>query len=268
MTTETDTVFSEIDPRGVARLVLNRPERHNAFDDALILALTEELLALEQNPAVRVVVLEARGKSFSAGADLEWMRRMASYGWEENFRDSQALATLMQTLNQLDRPTLARVHGPALGGGVGLAACCDIAIASEEVYFALSEVKLGLIPAVISPYVIAAIGARAAQRYFITAERISAAEALRLGLVHEVVAGDALDTRIESLVDTLLANGPQAMREAKKLVRHVNNQAFDAALIDETARRIADRRASEEAREGLAAFLEKRRPAWQVKNAE
>jgi methylglutaconyl-CoA hydratase len=260
---EQQAVTVAVDARGVARVTLNRPDRHNAFDDALIADLTAVLRRLEQDPQTRIVVLQAIGKSFSAGADLNWMRRMAGYSREENLRDSQGLATLMRTLNELDRPTIARVNGAAMGGGVGLVACCDIAIAADSAVFALSEVKLGLIPAVISPYVVTAIGERAARRYFLTAERFDAQTALRLGLLHEVAPAAELDARVDAVIETMLDNGPQSMRAAKDLARFVARGEIDDAMIEETARRIADQRASEEGREGVNAFLEKRAPAWQ-----
>lgn len=255
-------IHTTIDHRGVATLTLNRPDIHNAFDDLLIEAMTAELKNLEQNKQVRVVVLAAAGKSFSAGADLAWMRRMADYSYEENLTDIGKLSDLMQTLSQLHQPTIARVQGAAYGGGVGLVACCDMAIASDRAVFCLSEVKLGLIPAVISPYVVAAMGPRAARRYFLSAEAFNASEALRWGLVHEVVADDQLDHAIESLIETLLRNGPIAMAAAKQLIERVSFSPLDTALIQTTAERIANIRASAEGKEGLSAFLEKRPAAW------
>lgn len=255
------TILTEF-AAGVATLTLNRPELHNAFDDVLISELSAELNRLQADPAVRVVVLAAAGKSFSAGADLNWMRRMAGYSQPENFQDAMVLADLMYTLDGLAKPTLAKVQGAAYGGGVGLVACCDIAIAAETASFRLSEVALGLIPAVISPYVVNAIGERQARRYFITAERFSAAEAQRMGLVHQVVAPEALDRRVEQLFKTLADNGPAAMIAAKKLARAVSRGPIDAAMREDTARRIAEIRASAEGREGLTAFLDKRKPAW------
>ncbi len=247
---------------GVARVTLDRPAVHNAFDDRLIADLTARLQALDADPDVRVVVLEGRGKSFSAGADLNWMKRMAGYSREENYRDSQALASLMHTLDRLGPPTVAAVHGAAIGGGVGLVACCDIAIAADSALFALSEVRLGLTPAVISPYVVRAIGERQARRYFVTAERFGAARARELGLVHEVVTAEALAETVDELLLRLLRNGPEAMRDAKALARDVSATAIDETLRDETARRISERRASAEGREGVTAFLEKRHPDW------
>ena len=247
---------------GVVWLTLDRPEIHNAFDDRLIAGLTKELKALGDDEDVRVLVLTGAGRSFSAGADLNWMRRTASYGEAENLADARALAGLMQTLNELPKPTVARVNGAALGGGTGLVACCDIVVASAQAVFGTTEVRLGLIPSVIGPYVLAAIGARRARRLMLTGERISAAEAVRIGLVHEVVAPEQLDGAIERVVGELLKSGPAALGAAKRLIRDLDGRAIDAALIDETAQRIARLRATSEAREGLGAFLEKRPPAW------
>lgn len=255
-------VIEEVGEDGVARLTLNRPDVHNAFNDALISRLTECLRRLERDPKVRVVTLAGNGKSFSAGADLNWMQRTAGYSESENVRDAHALARLMETLNRLAKPTLALVHGSAFGGGVGLVACCDIAIAVEEAAFALSEVKLGLIPAVIAPYVIAAIGERAARRYFLTAERFSAEEARRLGLVHRVVAPDRLEDAAHRMLAALLQGGPVAHAEAKDLIFTIADRPRDTKLNEETAHRIARVRAGEEAKEGIAAFLEKRKPRW------
>ncbi|MFT3761326.1 MAG: enoyl-CoA hydratase/isomerase family protein [Pseudoxanthomonas sp.] len=246
----------------VATLWLNRPDVHNAFDEHVIAALTAALRELDIDPAVRAVVLAGRGKSFCAGGDLGWMRRMAGFSREENLRDAGALAEMLRTLASLSKPTVARVHGAALAGGTGLVAACDIAVATPEAKFGTTEVRLGLIPATIGPYVIRAIGARAAQRYFLTGERFGAAEAHRLGLVHEVVAADALDARILELLDALLAGAPTALTDCKWLVADVHGRRIDAALIEETSRRIADARGSDEAREGIAAFFEKRPPAW------
>ncbi len=253
-----------IDEAGVARVTLNRPEVHNAFNDDLIAELTAALVRLEQDPAVRAVVLAAAGKSFSAGADLNWMKRMAGYSEEENRADARGLAGLMRSLNELAKPTVALVQGAAYGGGVGLVACCDIAIAATRASFCLSEVKLGLIPAVISPYVIAAIGERAARRYFVTAERFDAETALRLGLVQEVVAPEELEAAGRRVLEALLAGGPEAQAAAKRLVRDMAGRPIDDALVEETAKRIAEVRAGDEAREGISAFLEKRRPSFAV----
>ena len=256
-------VLHSVDRRGVATLTLNRPERHNAFDDVLIGEMTAALTECAASAAVRVVVLRSTGASFSAGADVQWMRRVAAYSEAENRADSAKLSLLMHTLDRLPKPTVAVVQGAAYGGGVGLAACCDIVLASTTARFALSEVKLGLIPAVISPYVIAAIGARQARRYFVTAEIMDAARALQLGLVHEISEPDALDERAEALVATLLQHAPGAQTEAKDLVFLCEGRTTDDALSQQTAHRIAARRATPEGREGLSAFLEKRAPSWQ-----
>lgn len=256
------SILTHFDDRGVATLTMNRPELHNAFDDALIAALTGELRRLEADDSVRVLVLAASGRSFSAGADLSWMRRIADYTREENLADALGLAELMRTLSTLQKPTIAAVQGAAYGGGVGLVACCDAAIASQRAAFCLSEVKLGLIPAVISPYVVEAIGPRAARRYFQSAEVMDAGEAHRLGLVHEVVAEEELAAAVDKLSGALLANGPRAMTAAKKLVARVASGPIDEAMVRDTAERIAATRASGEGKEGLCAFLEKRKPAW------
>ena len=247
---------------GVFTITLNRPDIHNAFDDALIADLTQTLREAEADQKIRVIVLTGTGKSFSAGADLNWMQRMAHYTEEENYHDAMALAELMLTLNRLPKPTVARVNGAAYGGGVGLIACCDIAVSVAEAQFALTEVKLGLIPAVISPYVVAAIGEKAARRYFLTAERFSAGDALRMGLLNEVVAAGELDQAMARLVALLLAAGPAAQAEAKDLIASVSHRPPTDSVIADTAERIAHVRVSSEGQEGLAAFLEKRKPNW------
>jgi methylglutaconyl-CoA hydratase len=247
---------------GVVRLTLNRPEIHNAFDDRQITELSAVLDELAGDDSVRVVVLTGAGRSFSAGADLNWMRRTSTYGESENLRDANALAALMKAMNELPKPTVARVNGAALGGGAGLVACCDVAVAADGALFGTTEVRLGIMPAVIGPYVIAAIGARQARRLMLTGERITAQEAARIGLVHEVVAQDQLDVAVERVVSDLLQGGPGAIAAAKRLVRDLSDRAIDQELIDDTARRIAALRASPEAREGLGAFLEKRKPDW------
>jgi methylglutaconyl-CoA hydratase len=247
---------------GVVWITLDRPEIHNAFDDRLIAALTRELAALGADPAVRALVLTGRGKSFSAGADLNWMRRSAAYGEAENLADARALAALLSSLNGLPKPTVARVNGAALGGGVGLIACCDVVVASETAIFGTTEVRLGIIPAVIGPYVVAAIGPRQARRLMLTAERIDAAEARRIGLVHEVVAADGLDAAVGRVLDDLARGGPAAIAAAKQLVQDLAARPITPEVGEETARRIARIRASEEGREGVAAFLEKRTPRW------
>ncbi|NVK44465.1 MAG: enoyl-CoA hydratase/isomerase family protein [Oceanospirillaceae bacterium] len=258
-----ETVLLNIDDRGVARVTLNRPEIHNAFDDAIIARLTEILTELDRDPHVRVLVLASNGKNFSAGADFNWMKRMAANSHAENLADAQGLAQLLSTLNGMSKPTIALIQGAAFGGAVGLAACCDIVIATEASRFALSEVRIGLTPATISPYVVRAIGERRARRYFQTAEAFSAAQAQVFGLVHEVVADiEALDTTLDELLQALRRNGPCAMQAAKDLVFAVSGKPIDQTLIDDTARRIADIRVSDEGQEGLAAFLEKRAPNW------
>jgi methylglutaconyl-CoA hydratase len=247
----------------IGLITMNRPERHNAFDDALIAELTEALRSMEAEDGIRVLVLSGAGKSFSAGADLNWMKRMAGFSMDENRRDAMGLATLMRTLAHLRKPTIARVHGAAYGGGVGLVACCDIAVAAQSASFSLSEAKLGLIPAVVSPYVVAAIGERAARRYFLTAERFDAAEAWRIGLVHELVGDhESLDDKIGEIVDAMLACSPSAQREAKELIRAVASRPVTSELIQDTAERIARIRSSPEGREGVAAFLDKRKASW------
>jgi methylglutaconyl-CoA hydratase len=256
----TDTVLLSTDSRGVTTLTLNREEKHNAFDDAVVAELTAKLKRVETDPAVRVVVLTGVGKTFSAGGDLNWMRAMAKFNEKENMEDALKLAELMETLDTLKKPTIARVQGPAYGGGVGLVACCDVAIASESAKFALTEVRLGLIPAVISPYVIAAIGAREARRYFLTAEVIEARTAYDMGLVHEVVTPDILDETVGIIVTALLKGGPKAILAAKAFIAE---QAGDRrALKKKTAQLIAELRASPEGQEGLSAFLEKRSANW------
>ncbi len=259
-------VLLEIDgPIGI--VTLNNPEKHNAFDDVLIADLTSAFRNLDANGDVRVVILSAVGKSFSAGADLNWMKRMSTYSQEENFRDAMALGELMRTLHGLSKPTIARVQGAAYGGGVGLVACCDIAVGTQAASFSLSEAKLGLIPAVISPYVINAIGERAAHRYFLTAERFDAAEAFRLGLLHELsMMDEAMDDKINDIVTALLNCGPHAIKEGKSLIAAVANHPIDATTIADTAQRIARVRASAEGKEGVNAFLEKRKAGWIVEN--
>lgn len=246
----------------VATLRLNRPEVHNAFDADLIAAVTAALDTVGRDPAVRVMVLEGAGVSFSAGADLHWMRGMAAAGEQENRTDALALAHLMRTLDEIAKPTIARVHGAAFGGGVGLVACCDIAIGTPDARFGLTESKLGLLPAVISPYVIAAIGARQARRWFATAEIFDAGEAQRIGLLHQVVAADQLDAAVQRQIELLVKAGPIAAATAKSLVRR-NAGAFNASTVDAAnAELIARLRVSPEGQEGLTAFLAKRKPIW------
>ncbi|HSM92337.1 MAG TPA: enoyl-CoA hydratase-related protein [Anaeromyxobacteraceae bacterium] len=254
----------KLERRGpVGVVTLARPGRHNAFDEPMIHALTSAVRALEEDAGIRAILLAAEGESFCAGADLEWMRRAAALGPEDGLVDAQRLATLLTVLDRCERPTVARVHGAARGGGVGLVAACDVALATPDATFALSEVTLGLVPAVIGPYVVAAVGERAARRYFLTGERFSADEAHRIGLVSEVAPDAAgLDALVARVLSALAANGPAAMREAKALLRALRGRPIDGALVDETARTLARVRASPEGREGIAAFLERRRPRW------
>ncbi len=247
---------------GIARLTLARPAIHNAFDDALIAELTAALVNLGADTAVRAVVLSGAGASFSAGADLGWMRRMARAGESENRDDARRLAVLMRTLDELPKPTIARVNGAAFGGGVGLVACCDIAIGADTAKFGLTETRLGLVPAVISPYVIAAIGARHARRLFLTAEIFTADEAHRIGLLHRVVPAAQLDAAVQAEVDRLLAAGPIAVAEAKHLVRRIAHHPAHPETDAHNADLIARLRVSPEGQEGLTAFFEKRKPGW------
>jgi methylglutaconyl-CoA hydratase len=255
-------VLTAVREDGVATVTMNRPDVHNAFDDVSIASLAAAFRTLGGDPSVRCVVLRGAGAGFSAGADLAWMQRMAGYSRDENLADAAGLAGLMQAIDRCPKPVVAAVHGPAFGGGVGLVACCDVAVASDAASFALTEVRLGLIPAVISPYVVAAIGERAARRYFLTAERMSAVEAHRLGLVHEVVPGHMLDAAVERMLSRLREGSPHAQAAAKDLIAAVARRPTDAEVVADTAARIADQRASAAGKEGLAAFLAKRKPSW------
>jgi len=247
---------------GVGRITLDRPDVRNAFDDALIAALAKSLAELDADRSVRAVVLAGNGPAFCAGADLNWMKRMAGYSYDDNLRDARALADMLATLDRMDKPTIARVHGPAFAGGTGLVAACDIAVGAPEAKFCFSEAKLGLSPATISPYVMRAIGSRAASRYFLTAEVFGADEALRIGLLSALVPAADLDTFIGQLLHHLLAGGAAAHARIKDLVRDVAGRPIDDALKADTARRIAEIRASPEGREGIASYLEKRKPSW------
>jgi len=259
-------LLESIDERGLATLTLNRPERHNAFDGELVAHLSDALRRLDAQEDVRIVLIRGEGHSFSAGADVDWLKRMSAASFDENLADANALAELMHRLDRLSKPTIAFVHGAAYGGGVGLAACCDIVIATERASFCLSEAKLGIIPAVIGPFVIRAIGARQARRYFLTAEVIFAQAARDIGLVHEAASEEAAPALCEKVVAALLRCAPGAQAEAKSLVSQCEGRAIDDDLARETARRIAARRASLEGREGLKAFLEKRPPSWKDLN--
>lgn len=247
---------------GVGRVTLDRPEVRNAFDDALIAKLTQIFTELDRDSSIRAVVLAGNGPAFCAGADLNWMKRMSGYSYDENVRDARALAEMLSTLDRMDKPTIARVHGPAFAGGTGLVAACDIAVGTPEAKFCFSEAKLGLSPATISPYVMRAIGARAASRYFLTAEVFDAQEALRIGMLSALVPASELDAFIESMLKHLLAGGSAAHARIKDLVHDVAGRPIDDELKGDTARRIAEIRASEEGKEGIASFLEKRKPKW------
>ena len=252
-----------IERRGaVAVVTLNRPEVRNAFDDALIAALAANFKALDDDDGVRAVVLAGNGPAFCAGADLNWMKRMAGYGYEQNLHDAMGLAVMLQTIDRMKKPTIARVHGPAFAGGTGLVAACDIALGTPEARFCLSEAKLGLSPATISPYVLRAMGERAARRYFLTAEVFDAEEALRLGMLSGLVPAAQLDAAVESLLKHLLAGGREALAKIKDLIRSVASEPIDDAMVADTAKRIAEIRVSPEGREGIASFLEKRKPSW------
>ena len=255
-------VITQIDSRGVAQVTLNNPDKHNAFDDQMIIELTNAFNALAANANVRIMLLKSEGKSFSAGADLEWMKRMASYSYQQNLNDAHALAAMLKALHQMLIPTIARVQGAAFGGAIGLISCCDIALASSNASFALSEVKIGLVPSTISPYVIAAIGERHAKRYFMTAERFDTNTALQISLVHEAVEEQFLDDKVEQLITAILSNGPEAVVAAKQLVFAVSGKAIDSSLIEHTCEVIAGIRVSAQGQEGLSAFLDKRKPHW------
>lgn len=263
LTINNDKVLLDVDRYGVATVTLNNPNKHNAFDDGVIATLTKIFMHIADRADIHIMVLASTGKSFSAGADLGWMKRMASYSYEENLADANALANMLKTLNFMPQTSIAKIQGAAFGGAVGLASCCDIVIASNKASFCLSEVKLGLIPATISPYVVNAIGQKASRRYFQTAERFFADKAMALGLVDEVVELIELDNTVDSMINTLLSNSPAAVKQAKQLALDVAYQEIDDALLNITSERIASIRVSEEGQEGLSAFFEKRAPKWQ-----
>jgi methylglutaconyl-CoA hydratase len=246
----------------VARVTLDRPGVRNAFDDATIVELTAAFRALDDDARVRAVILAASGPAFCAGADLNWMKRMATYSEAENRADALGLATMLNTIYACKKPVIARVQGDAYAGGMGLVAACDIAVSADSANYCLSEAKLGLMPATIAPYVIRAMGARAAHRYFVSAERFDAAEALRIGFVHQVVAADQLDASVDAVAASIVANSPNAVRECKQLVADMAGKTIDDTLIADTADRIARIRSSDEGREGVRSFLEKRKPSW------
>ncbi len=247
---------------GVATLTLNRPEVRNAFSDTVIAELAQAFAELGARSDVRAIVLAANGPAFCAGADLNWMRRMADYTRDENLADAAKLADMLRVIYECPKPTVARVQGDVFAGGMGLVAACDIAVSVDTATYCLSEVKLGLIPATISPYVIRAMGARAAHRYFLTAERFTAAEAHRIGFVHELVTAGALDAKVAELTQALASASPNAVRACKRLVLDVAEREINAALIAGTVEGIADIRASDEGREGVQSFLQKRKPSW------
>jgi len=246
----------------VAEVWLNRPDVRNAFNDDVIAELTEAFQTLSKDNDLRAIVLGAHGKAFCAGADLNWMRAMSGYSWEENRADAQKLADMLWTLDQCPVPIVGRVQGDCYAGGMGLASVCDVLIASDNVTFCLSEARLGLLPGTISPYVVRAIGARQSYRYFQSAERISAERAREIGLVHEVVAPEALDAKVQEIVAALIQGGPLSQAAAKDLIRAVDNQPIGDAVVEDTAQRIAHLRATPEAKDGIAAFLDKRQPGW------
>lgn len=246
----------------VAVVWLARERVRNAFNETVIAELTQTFRALGADDSVRAIVLAAKGTAFCAGADLDWMRRMSVYSHDENRQDARKLADMLRTIYECDKPVIARVHGDAYAGGIGLVAACDIAVASLDVEFCLSETKLGLVPATISPYVIQAIGERQARRYMVTAEKFSASEAFRIGLVHELVAPDELDTRINTLLGTLMVTSAAAVASTKRLVREVAGRRVDDALLAHTAEAIAQARSADDGKEGVAAFLGKRKPRW------
>jgi methylglutaconyl-CoA hydratase len=248
--------------RHVAEVWLNRPEVRNAFNDGVIAELTQAFTTLGADPDLRAIVLGGHGKAFCAGADLSWMRAMADYSWDQNRADAQALADMLWAIYRCPVPVIGRIHGDCYAGGVGLAAVCDILVAAEGMSFCLSEARLGLLPATIGPYVVKALGEQASRRYFVTAERFDAARAHALGFVHELAPAEALDAKVAELVAVVIANGPAALKACKQLVQDIAGRSIDDALRGETARRIADVRASAEGREGVQAFLNKREPAW------
>jgi len=251
-----------IQPGRVAQVTLSRPEVRNAFNDEVIAELTQAFTELGQNKAVRAIILAANGPAFCAGADLNWMRRMADYSHAENLADAAQLAEMLRVIYTCPKPTVARIQGDVYAGGMGLVAACDMAVSVDTANYCLSEVKLGLYPATISPYVLRAMGARAAHRYFLTAERFDAVQALRIGFVHEVVTAEQLDAKVAELTNALANASPNAVKECKTLLHNVAGQDIDAALIAQTVEGIATIRASAEGKEGVQSFLQKRKPAW------
>lgn len=263
-----ETIEVSTTPAGIGLVWLNRPEIRNAFNDTMIAELTAAFRALESDPNLRAIVLAAHGPAFCAGADLNWMKRMADYTFEQNYRDALGLATMLHSLHTLKRPTIARVHGATFAGGMGLVAACDIAVAAIGAEFCLSEVKIGLVPATISPYVLAAMGERMAYRYMLTAERFDAAEAYRIGFVQEVVQPNELDEKINELLGHIVSGSPAAHAGAKELIRSIARKPLTDEIIKETATGIAAARASDAGKEGIRSFLEKRKPAWAIGTPE
>ena len=249
---------------GVGVIWMNRPEVRNAFNETMIAELTQAFKAADADKSLRAVVLAGHGPAFCAGADLNWMKKMSGYSLKENHVDAMALTTMLNTIYMMKKPTVARVHGPAFAGGMGLVAACDIAVAAQEAEFCLSEVKLGLIAATISPYVVAAMGERHARRYFLTAERFTAAEAFRIGLVHDIVPMSELDACVNALLGHLISASPAAIAASKELIRAVARAPIDQKMIADTATRIAVARTSADGKEGIRSFLEKRKPAWAI----
>jgi len=258
----TEAVEISVDAQ-VATVTLNRPEVRNAFNDTVIAELTAAFRELSADSSLRAIVLGGHGKAFCAGGDLNWMRAMADYSWEQNRADAQGLADMLWTLYTCPHPLVGRVHGDCYAGGLGLASVCDVLVAADGMHFCLSEARLGLLPATIGPYVVRALGEQASRRYFITAERFGAAEAHRLGFVHELATPETIDTRVDAIVQMLVTNGPAAVRASKRLVKDLAGQPLTPELRADTARRIADIRASDEGREGVQSFLNKRAPSWQ-----
>jgi methylglutaconyl-CoA hydratase len=261
------TIQLDQTPAGIALVWLNRPEVRNAFNETMIAELTDAFRAVDGDAGMRAMVLAGHGPAFCAGADLNWMKKMSGYTFEQNYADALGLARMLHTLHTMSKPTVARVHGAAFAGGMGLVAACDVAVAAHSAEFCLSEVKLGLVPATISPYVIAAMGGRAAYRYMLTAERFTAAEAYRIGFVQEIVVDEELDATINALLGELVAGSPAAHTSTKELIRAVAGRRIDDDLIGDTATRIATARASDEGKEGIRSFLEKRKPAWVANSA-
>jgi methylglutaconyl-CoA hydratase len=257
-----ETIQLEKTPAGVALVWLNRPDVRNAFNETMIAELTDAFRTVDGDAALRAMILAGHGPAFCAGADLNWMKKMSGYTFEQNHADALGLARMLNTLHTMRKPTVARVHGPAFAGGMGLVAACDIAVAAHSAEFCLSEVRLGLVPATISPYVIAAMGSRSAHRYMLSAERFTAAEAYRIGFVQEIAVDEELDGTINALLGQLVSGGPASHAATKDLIRAVAGRPIDEDLIGDTATRIATARASDEGREGIRSFLEKRKPAW------